>query len=163
IVIQSNVGGSLKAAFERFAGSVCGAVYGGAIALAIPHDEVLARAVALVMAVGPLSILAAYSVGFRVAPITAVIVLLGTAGAALGPVTFALDRVLEVGLGCVVGLLASILVVPAHASRSVFATAAGVARLLAAQLSMLASADGEAPSELAALVAATRKGLAELD
>ena len=59
IVTQGNVGGSLKAAFERFAGSVCGAVYGGAIAFAVPHDGVLARAAALVLAVGPLSILAA--------------------------------------------------------------------------------------------------------
>ena len=62
------------------------------------------------------------SAGFRVAPITAIIVLLGTAGATLGPVGFAVDRVLEVGLGCAVGLLASVLIVrpepPARCSTS---------------------------------------------
>ena len=104
IVTQGNVGGSLKAAFDRFAGSVCGAVYGGAVAFAIPHGGGLSRAVALAVAVAPLSVLAASSAGFRVAPITAIIVLLGTAGATLGPLGFALDRILEVGLGCAVGL-----------------------------------------------------------
>ena len=98
IVTQANVGGSLKAAFDRFAGSVCGAVYGGAVAFAVPHDGWMARAAALVVAVAPLSVLAASSAGFRVAPITAIIVLLGTAGATLGPVGFAVDRILEVGL-----------------------------------------------------------------
>ena len=43
IVTQANVGGSLKAAFDRFAGSVCGAIYGGAVAFAVPHDHGLAR------------------------------------------------------------------------------------------------------------------------
>ena len=139
IVVQGNVGGSLKAAFDRFAGSVCGAVYGGAVAFAIPQPRALSRAVALVVAVAPLSVLAASSAGFRVAPITAIIVLLGTAGATLGPLGFALDRILEVGLGCAVGLLASVLVVPARASRSLLDAAARVTRLLAQQLEMLAS------------------------
>ena len=93
IVTRGNVGGSLKAAFDRFAGSVCGAVYGGAVASAIPpHGGALARAAALVVAVAPLSVLAASSAGFRVAPITAIIVLLGAAGATPGPLGFALDR-----------------------------------------------------------------------
>jgi uncharacterized membrane protein YccC len=131
IVTQANVGGSLKAAFDRFAGSVCGAVYGGAVAFALPHDGWMARAATLVVAVAPLSALAASSAGFRVAPITAIIVLLGTAGATLGPVGFAVDRVLEVGLGCAVGLLASVLIVPARASRSLLDVAARITRLLA--------------------------------
>lgn len=162
IVTQGNVGGSLKAAFDRFAGSVCGAVYGGAVAFAIPHGGGLGRAVALVLAVAPLSVLAAFSAGFRVAPITAIIVLLGAAGATLGPLGFALDRILEVGLGCAVGLLASVLVVPARASRSVLDAAARVARLLAEQMDALARPDGQAPS-VAAVVARTRKGLAGLE
>lgn len=97
IVTQGNVGGSLKAAGERFAESVFGAVYGGAVAFVIPHGDVLGRAVALVVAVAPLSVLAAASAGFRVAPITAIIVLLGIAGATLGPLEFAIERIVEVG------------------------------------------------------------------
>jgi uncharacterized membrane protein YccC len=163
IVTQGNVGGSLKAAFDRFAGSVCGALYGGAIVFAIPHTSTLSRAVALVVAVAPLSVLAAASAGFRVAPITAIIVLLGTAGATLGPLGFALDRILEVGLGCAVGLLASVLVVPARASRSLLDAAARVARLLAEQLLALARPDGQASPDLGALVAGIRKGLNGLE
>ena len=163
IVVQGNVGGSLKAAFDRFTGSVCGAVYGGAVAFAIPHGDGPSRAIALVVAVGPLSILAASSAGFRVAPITAIIVLLGTAGATMGPVGFALDRILEVGLGCAVGLLASVLVVPARASHSVLDAAARVARLLARQLEMLARADGHASPDLGTLAPGIRKGLSSLE
>ena len=75
IVTQSSVGGSLKAALERFVGSVFGAV-----AFAIPHGGAVGSAVALVVAVASLSVLAASSAGFRVAPITAITVLLGGAG-----------------------------------------------------------------------------------
>lgn len=163
IVTQANVGGSLKAAFDRFAGSVCGAIYGGAVAFAIPHPDGMTRAVALVIAVAPLSVLAARSAGFRVAPITAIIVLLGAAGATLGPLGVAADRILEIGLGCAVGLLASVLIVPARASRSLLDTAALVARLLAKQLEMLAMPEGASSGDSATLVALSRKRLAELE
>ena len=163
IVTQSNVGGSLKAAFDRFAGSVCGAVYGGAVAFLIPHATPLLRAAALVVAVGPLSLLAAASAGFRVAPITAIIVLLGTSGATLGPFGFALDRILEVGLGCVVGLLASVLVVPARASLTVLAHARRIARLLAEQMETLAEPGSVGATGGGALATSIRKGLTGLE
>ncbi|MBY0298914.1 MAG: FUSC family protein, partial [Methylobacterium sp.] len=127
IVTQGSLGGSLKAAFDRFLGSVLGAVYGGAVALALPHQGSVASAVALVVAVAPLAVAAAHSAGFRVAPITAVIVLLSTTGATLGPLVFALDRILEVGLGCAIGLAASLLVAPARATRAARGQAARTA------------------------------------
>ena len=163
IVTQSNVGGSLKAALDRFAGSLLGAVYGSAVAFAIPHDGGLTRAVALVVAVAPLSFMAAYSAGSRVAPITAIIVLLSASGAALGPLGFATDRVLEVGLGCAVGLLVSVLVVPARASRSVLETASEVTRLLAEQLEAMAVPGDQAQANLSALAVRTRKSLNRLE
>src|SRR3954453_20171138 len=52
IVSQSSVAGSPKAAWERFLGSVFGAVYGEAVALAIPHAGGWSRAIALVAASG---------------------------------------------------------------------------------------------------------------
>src|SRR4051794_35134987 len=156
IVTQSNVGGSLKAAFDRFAGSLSGAVYGSAVAFVLPHDGALSSAVALVVAVAPLSVLAAFSAGFRVAPITAIIVLLSASGTTLGPLGFAADRILEVGLGCAVGLLVSVLVVPARASRAVLETAAQVAGLLAGQLEALAASGDQAQADLRALAVKTR-------
>src|SRR3954454_13020796 len=134
IVTQANVGGSLKTALDRFIGSVFGAVYGSAVAFAIPHEHGLSRAAALVVAVAPLSFMAALSAGFRVAPITAIIVLLSISGSTLAPFGFAVDRVLEVGLACAVGLVVSVLIVPARASRLVLETATQVMRLLAEQL-----------------------------
>src|SRR5690349_8320408 len=163
IVTQSNVGGSLKAALDRFAGSLLGAVYGSAVAFAIPHTDGLTRAVALVVAVAPLSFMAAYSAGFRVAPITAIIVLLSVSGSTLGPLGFATDRVLEVGLGCAVGLLVSVLVVPARASRSVLETAAEVARLLAEQMEAMATPGDQAQANQRALAVRTRTTLNRLE
>lgn len=163
IVTQSNLGGSLKAALDRFVGSVFGAVYGSAVASLIPHEHAPSQAAALVVAVAPLSFLAALSSGFRVAPITAIIVLLSATGSALGPLGFAVDRVLEVGLGCAVGLVVSVLIVPARASRLVLAGAAGVTRVLAEQLEALASPDGQAGADLGALAVRARQGVTRLE
>jgi uncharacterized membrane protein YccC len=163
IVTQSNVGGSLKAALDRFIGSVFGAVYGSAVAFAIPHEHGLSRAAALVMAVAPLSFMAALSAGFRVAPITAIIVLLSATGSTLGPFGFAVDRVLEVGLGCAVGLLVSVLIVPARASRLVLEAAAQVMRLLAEQLEALALVGDQTQVDLGALAVKTRQSLSKLE
>ena len=107
--------------------------------------------------------MAAYSAGFRVAPITAIIVLLSASGAALGPLGFATDRVLEVGLGCAIGLLVSVLVVPARASRSVLETASEVTRLLAEQLEAMAVPGDQAQANLSALAVRTRKSLNRLE
>jgi len=163
IVTQSNVGGSLKAALDRFTGSLLGAVYGGGVAFMIPHADGLTRAVALIVAVAPLSFMAAYSAGFRIAPITAIIVLLSATGSTLGPLGFAMDRIVEVGLGCAIGLLVSVLVVPARASRSVLDTAAEVTRLLAEQMEAMAVLDDQAQANLSALAVRTRKSLNRLE
>lgn len=162
IVTQGSLGGSLKAAFDRFLGSVLGAAYGGAVALALPHQGSVSSAVALVVAVAPLAVAAAHSAGFRVAPITAVIVLLSTTGATLGPLVFALDRILEVGLGCAIGLAASLLVAPARATRAARGQAARTARLLADQFDALGRLD-DAAIDAAELPLATRRSLDRLE
>jgi uncharacterized membrane protein YccC len=163
IVTQSNVGGSLKAAFERFLGSVFGAIFGSAIALAIPHQHAPSQALALVLAVAPLSFLATISAGFRVAPITAIIVMLSTTGSTLGPLDFAIDRVLEVGLGCAVGLAVSVLIVPARASRLLLRSVARVMSLLADQLACLARVGEQTEPELRAKAIEIRASLVKLE
>lgn len=163
IVTQSNVGSSMQAALDRFLGSLFGAVYGSVIAFAVPHQDTLLRAAALVAAVAPLSFVAALSAGFRVAPITAIIVLLSTTGPNLGPFGLAADRVMEVGLGCAVGLLVSVLVAPARASRLLLAGAAQVAELLAEQLDALAQADVQSAGDVSALAVRTRQTLSRLE
>ena len=164
VVNQSSVGGSLKAVFEQFLGSLFGAVYGAAVALAIAPDDPLSRAAALVIALAPPSILAAFSFGFRIAPVTAALMLLlSGVDVEAGPLGLAASRILEVGLGCGVGLLVSVLVVPARASRSVLETTAQVASLLAAQLEALASGSGAKQAELGSLAVTTRESLIRLE
>jgi hypothetical protein len=158
-VSQSNVGGSLKAAFEQFVGSVLGAAYAAAVALAITPEDPFQGAFALMVALAPPSILATLSQGFRMAPITAAIVLLGGAGLPLGPVGLASHRILEVGLGCGVGLLVSVVVAPARASRLVLETASRTAVLLAEQLGALASGDVAGRTELGSRAGEIRESL----
>ncbi|GJD49923.1 hypothetical protein OPKNFCMD_2659 [Methylobacterium crusticola] len=163
IVTQSSVGGSLKAALDRFLGSVVGAIYGGVVAYAVPHHGGASTLAALTAAVAPLSVAAAFSAGFRIAPITAIIVLLSTTGSTLGPLAFALDRILEIGLGCVVGLAVSLVVAPARAARAVTAQAAQTARLLAGQLEALGRLEEDEGPETRALPLAARRSLARLE
>ena len=162
VVVQSNVGGSLKAAFEQFAGSVFGGVYAAAVALAMTPSDPLSSALALTVALAPPSVLAASSRGFRIAPITAAIVLLAGPGLHLDPVGLATHRILEVGLGCGVGLLVAVLVAPARASRMVVETSSRTAGLLAEQLEALACGDAAARADLGSRAAEIRDGLVTL-
>jgi uncharacterized membrane protein YccC len=163
IVTQSSIGGSLRAALEQFTGSLCGAIYGAAVAFAIPHQAPVALGLALVIAVGPLAVLATFSPGFRVAPITAIIVLLSTIGVTLGPVGFAVERVLEVALGCAVGLAVSVLLVPAPAYGAVLRVAGRASSLLGEQLAALAVIGDRPGFDVSALPTEIRQTLGTLE
>jgi uncharacterized membrane protein YccC len=71
--------------------------------------------VALTISLIPLSLLAAFNPAYRVAPITAIILLLGSAGVTEGPVRAAMLRTSEVALGSIWGMIVSIFVLPARA------------------------------------------------
>ena len=129
VVVQASVGGSLKAAVERFSGTLAGAVYGGVIAAFVPHGSPLTLGLAIVVALFPLAILAAIKPAFRVAPITSLIMLLPPTGQAIGPLASAIDRVLEITLGNVVGLVVSLFVLPARAHTLMTEAAAKVVSL----------------------------------
>ena len=133
IVIQSSVGGSLKAALDRLAGSLSGAAWGTAVATFVPHADIVALGIAVVVAIGPPAVLAAMIPSFRVAPVTAAIVLLGAGAQNAGLIASAIDRVLEISLGSVVGMTVSIFVLPARA-HGVLTTAANRTLRLLAQL-----------------------------
>src|SRR5690606_37163884 len=89
IVIQSSLGGSLKAAVDRLAGTLAGALYGALVAIALPHAEGWGLGLALVAAIAPLALLAAIKPSFKAAPITAFIVLVPLSGPGLPPLEFA--------------------------------------------------------------------------
>src|SRR5438094_8373045 len=76
IVTQMSVGRSLKASRDYMLGTVGGAIYGGAIAVLIPHSGEIGLLALLVLAVAPLAFIAAIHPSLNAAIVTAVIVLL---------------------------------------------------------------------------------------
>jgi uncharacterized membrane protein YccC len=117
IVMQASVGGSLKATLDRFLGSLGGAAWGVVVSLSIPHTETLSLALtlALTVAIVPLALLAAFNPTYRIAPITAIILLLTPSSQEAGPLLSAIDRMLEIGLGSVVALGVALFILPARA------------------------------------------------
>ena len=114
IVMQASVGGSLKAMVDRFLGTIGGAAWGAAVTSALPHGDSLSTGVALVVALLPLAGLVAFRPAFRVAPVTAVIVLLG-APDQYGVLHTALERVFEIDLGSIIALAVALLISPTRA------------------------------------------------
>ncbi len=81
-------------------GTLGGAIYGGAIAILIPHNGEGALLAVLVMAVAPLAFIAAINPSLNVATVTAIIVLLLPVMNHGNPLDSAIDRVLEVAGRC---------------------------------------------------------------
>jgi uncharacterized membrane protein YccC len=109
IVMQTTVGGTLKASAERFAGTVAGAVIGGLGKTAAAHHGGTALLEVLAAAVTVTGALAAWRPSLKVAPVTAVIVLISPV-AGLNPVAEALARVAEIALGGAVAVAGSLLI-----------------------------------------------------
>jgi uncharacterized membrane protein YccC len=124
VVTQASVGASLRATIDYLFGTVGGAVYGGVIAVLIPHSSEWKPLALLAVAVAPLALIAAMNPRLRVAPITAIIVLLVPTFTPATPLASAIDRVLEVAVGGIVAFLVSILVLPSRAHGQAAITAA---------------------------------------
>ena len=129
--MQASVGGSVKATIDRVIGTIGGAVAGGAVGYIVPHQSVFSLGVALVIALAPLTLVAALWPNYRIAPLTAVIVLLTPGAQQLGPVNSAIFRIVEITLGSFVGLGVSLVLLPARAHGLVISTAARALSLLA--------------------------------
>jgi uncharacterized membrane protein YccC len=137
IVTQMSVGRSLKATRDYMFGTVGGAIYGGAIAVLIPHSGEIELLGLLVLAVAPLAFIAAINPSLNAATVTAVIVLLVPTISHVNPMDSAIDRVMEVTVGALTGLLVSFFVLPSRAHRQIRVNAARVLELLAVAFSKL--------------------------
>jgi uncharacterized membrane protein YccC len=115
VVTQVSVGSSLKATIDYLVGTLGGAVYGGAISVLVPHGNEIALLLVLALAVGPLALIAAIYPRLKVAPITAIIVLLVPEITHATPIASAVDRVLEVAVGALTGFVVSFLLLPSRA------------------------------------------------
>lgn len=133
IVIQGSAGGSLKAAVDRIIGTMAGAIYGVAVALVIPLDRPEMLGLALLVALAPLALLASLYPMFRVSTITAIIILLNPANPQSGVFEPAVARVFEIGIGSVVGVAVSFLVLPSRA-HGIVTTVVGKGLRLCARL-----------------------------
>jgi hypothetical protein len=139
IVTQMSVGRSLKATRDYLIGTVGGALYGAAVAILIPHHGEGALLAVLVLAVAPLAFIAAINPSLNVATVTAIIVLLLPIMNHADVIDSAIDRVLEVTVGALTGLVVSFVVVPSRAHHQIRANAAKVIELLASALNELLS------------------------
>ncbi|HEY7853192.1 MAG TPA: FUSC family protein [Caulobacteraceae bacterium] len=116
IVMQGSVGGAIKAVMDRLAGSLAGAAWGVIVCLTVPHDDVAHLALALGLAIGPLAVATAFNPAWRVAPVTAIILLLTPSVQNAGPVAAAISRMLEVGVGSIVAVIVTLALAPSRAT-----------------------------------------------
>src|SRR5262245_44127674 len=116
ILTQISVGRSLKATTDYLVSTLGGAVYAGAIGALVPHDNQFAVFAALAIALAPAVLLAALNPRFSAAPFTAVMVFFGPTITHTGPIAAAFERVIEVAVGCVVGLVVWLVGLPALAA-----------------------------------------------
>jgi len=115
VLMQMSIGGSLRATTEYVIGTSVGALYASVVGVLVPQHTMLQMMGVLALAVAPLAYLAALSPSFRVAPFTAVIVLLLSGQFGESPVASAFTRVGEVVLGGAVAILVSLLILPDRA------------------------------------------------
>jgi uncharacterized membrane protein YccC len=115
VATQMSVGRSLQATAEYVIGTIGGAVYASAIGVLVPHTTALAMAGVLALAIAPLAYAAVLNPSFRVAPFTAVMLLLIATSLDEGPIESAVYRLLEVALGGGVAVAVSLLILPERA------------------------------------------------
>jgi uncharacterized membrane protein YccC len=139
IVTQMSVGRSLKATRDYLLGTIGGAIYGATVAVLIPHSHEAALLAVLVLSVAPLAFVAAINPSLNAATVTSIIVLLLPVASHGTPLDSAIDRVLEVAVGAITGLLVSFLVLPSRAHSQIRNAAPRMLELMAAALHELLS------------------------
>lgn len=148
IVMQGSIGGTLGAATERMIGTLAGAVFGG-LAAAFHSNTSLGIGVALMLVTCATVWGAAVRPQLRVAPVTAAIMLL-TEPVGAQVEHFVFDRIIEIGLGGLIGVLAMVLIFPARSHAVVVARSVAVLtriqRLLVSEANALARGEALIPS-----------------
>ncbi len=131
IVTQISLGRSLKVTLDYFAATVGGVLWGAAVAILVPHNSEIALLLVLFLAVAPLAFVAALLPRFGVGPATAAIVVLIPQVLHTTPIGSATERVEEVLLGGLAGLLVSFVFLPSSAFQHARELAALVLRDMA--------------------------------
>jgi uncharacterized membrane protein YccC len=129
IVVQSSLGATITASVERFMGTVVGALAGAGAAYFHARWPQFGGLI-LCVTVALLAFLVSMRPALKVAPVTAVIMLIGTT-THLDPLIAAGLRVAEITVGSVVGVAATLLIFPARAHASVVSSVQKIAGLQA--------------------------------
>lgn len=153
IVMQASLGGSLKAMLDRLAGTIAGAVAGIVVVLIVPRTGVVTTGLALLLALVPLSALVAFKPAYRVAPVTAVIVVLIAHGPALST---GLARAFEIALGTVIAFAVALLFLPSRAYPLLLEAARDALAAIAGQVATLLDNLGAPPEDNAVHVLHSR-------
>ena len=130
IVTQGSIGSTLTASLDRMKGTLLGAAIGGLAVWLRPHTP-LGLGVALGLSVAITALAAAIRPTLKVAPITAVIMLVSPA-VGVNPMEASVLRVLEIALGGVIGVLTTVFVFPARSTAFVVERAKGALDMAAA-------------------------------
>ncbi|WP_283805500.1 FUSC family protein [Bradyrhizobium tropiciagri] len=149
LLTQLNVGRSLKATTDYLAGTLGGAIFAGTVGAVIADHNEVAQAFVLAIALAPAALVAAENARFGAAPFTAVLVTLAPVMTHLGPIASAFERIVEVAVGCGVGLLVSFIVFPERAYDSAISAAARTLDLMAGALPKLSGSLTQAFDEAA--------------
>jgi uncharacterized membrane protein YccC len=162
IVMQGTIGGTLGAAVDRLIGTVAGAILCGIAILVLP-DTMAGKLIGLMAVIGITSLAAAIRPQLRTGPITAAVLLLTHTGNVPAG-EFVVDRVVEIVLGGVIGVLTSMFVFPAPSRAIALARTATLLNRLGQLLRVQADAveQGEALS-YSDQHAAVRKTLAGVE
>ena len=134
LLTQISVGRSLKATLDYLLSTLGGAVYAGAVGTIVPHSNEIALLAALALAVAPAVLVAATNPRFSAAPFSAVMVFFGPTITHAGPIASAVERVTEVAVGAIVGLIVSLVVLPGRARELVVDAAGRMLTLMARAL-----------------------------
>jgi hypothetical protein len=140
VVTQMNTGGSLRATLEYIVGTVGGAVYAAIVGVLVPHGTPATEVGILALVIAPLAMVAAFNPNFRVAPFSAVLVILIAGQFGEGPVASAIARTSEVALGGIIAVVVSLVVFPERANHMRLKAAARLLRQLADPLPTLLAA-----------------------
>jgi uncharacterized membrane protein YccC len=107
-VVQGSVSATVNAGVARFAGTAVGALFSSMCLFLLMNSPIPVWATLLVL-IAPLSIIAALWPLFRLAPLTGGLVLLlaGSSG-----IDFAFGRVVEIGVGGIIGIIVSFAILP---------------------------------------------------
>jgi uncharacterized membrane protein YccC len=134
LLTQISVGRSLKATLDYLASTLGGAIYAGAVGALVPHANEIALLGALALAVAPAVLVAAANPRFSAAPFSAVMVFFGPTITHAGPIASAVERVTEVAVGAVIGLVVSLILLPGRARELVIDAASRMLTLMASAL-----------------------------